>query len=131
MTILAQALGAGRRHYDAGEHYDSASALIKHMRAGRSDQAVAWLRHMIESGEDPRFVARRLVIFASEDVGRADDGALALAVAAAHAVDSVGLPEARYALCHAVMALSEAPKSRTVGDRWYEAETTDRWAPEG
>lgn len=130
VTELAQALGAGKRSYGVGDHYDAASALIKHMRAGRTEQATAWLRHMVESGEDPKFIARRLVIFASEDVGRADDPQLTLAVSAAQTVDLVGLPEAHYALAHAVISLSEAPKSRAIGDAWNDAADTVREAPE-
>lgn len=98
------------------DHYDIASAFIKSMRAGETDVALHWLARMLEAGEDPRFIARRLIIFASEDVGTADPGALPLAVAAAEALDRVGLPEAAHNLAHAVVHMSLAPKSRAVTD---------------
>ncbi len=98
------------------DHYDVVSCFIKSMRAGETDVALHWLARMIESGEDPRFVARRLVIFASEDVGTADPLALPLAVAAAEALDKVGLPEAALNLAHAVVHMARAPKSRAVFD---------------
>lgn len=115
------AIGAGVRHYDTGDHYDAASAYIKHMRAGDEMQALAWLRRMLDGGEDPMFIARRLVIFASEDIGHADATALTLCVAALEAVRHVGLPEATYALAHATAAMARAPKSRDVGDRYAAA----------
>ena len=121
---VSDALGAGAAHYDRGDHYDAASAFIKHLRAGDEVQAMAWLHHMLDGGEDPRFVARRMVIFASEDIGVADRGALLLADAAARAVDFVGMPEARYALGHAVLALARAPHSREVGERLAAAAAT-------
>lgn len=126
---MTAALGAGIGHYDRGDHYDAASAFIKHMRAGDQDQAVAWLQHMLDGGEDPRFVARRIVIFASEDVGLADHSMLELAVAASRAVEFVGLPEARYALTHAAIAMARAPKSREVGDRMAAAADTELRPP--
>ncbi len=105
-----------RFRYDkaADGHYDQVSAFIKSMRGSDPDAAVYWLLRMLESGEDPRFLARRMVIFASEDVGLADRQALAVAVAAFHALEFVGLPEARYALVHATIALASAPKSNSV-----------------
>jgi putative ATPase len=84
------------------------------MRSGDVDSALHWLARMVEGGEDPRFVARRLVIFASEDVGTADPLALPVASAAASAVESVGMPEALHNLAHAVVHLARAPKSRAV-----------------
>ncbi len=92
-------------------HYDLASAFIKSLRGSDPDAAVYWLARMLESGEDPRFVARRLVIFASEDVGNADPFALVLANAAWDAVERVGLPECQLNLSHAVCYLATAPKS--------------------
>jgi len=109
-------LGAGDLRYGTGAHYDSASAFIKWMRHSEPDQALAWMNHMLDGGEDPRFIARRLVIFASEDVGHADPRALLIADAAARAVESVGMPEARYNLAHATGYLARAPKSRLVAD---------------
>ncbi|WP_083441669.1 replication-associated recombination protein A [Nitriliruptor alkaliphilus] len=105
-----------RFRYDkaADGHYDQVSAFIKSMRGSDPDAAAYWLVRMLESGEDPRFLARRMVIFASEDVGLADRQALPTAVAAFDALDKVGLPEARYALVHAAIALAVAPKSNAV-----------------
>jgi putative ATPase len=92
-------------------HYDLASAFIKSVRGTDPDAAGYWLARMLESGEDPRFVARRLVIFASEDVGCADPYALAIATAAFDAVERVGLPECRLNLAHATIYLATCPKS--------------------
>jgi putative ATPase len=100
--------------YGRDEHYDVTSAFIKSMRGSDPDAALHWLARMIEAGEDPRFIARRLVIFASEDVGLADHRALLVAVAAAQAVDFVGLPEARINLAHATVHLATAPKSNSA-----------------
>ncbi|MFM7047792.1 MAG: replication-associated recombination protein A [Actinomycetota bacterium] len=110
------ALSTSALRYGRNDHYDVVSALIKSMRASDEKAALFWLARMIEAGDDPRFIARRLIVFASEDVGLADDSALTVAVAAAQAVETVGLPEARYNLAHAVMHLSGAPKSRAVTD---------------
>ena len=96
------------------DHYDQVSAFIKSMRGSDPDAAVYWLLRMIESGEDPRFLTRRMVIFASEDVGLADRHALTITTSAAAAVDRVGLPEAKHALVHAAIALAVAPKSNSV-----------------
>ncbi|MGH7996031.1 MAG: replication-associated recombination protein A, partial [Opitutaceae bacterium] len=105
-----------RIRYDADEdeHYDTISAFIKSCRGGDPDAAMYWLAKMLEGGEDPRFVARRLVILASEDVGLADPQALPLAVAAHHAVDFVGLPEAELTLAHATLYIATAPKSNST-----------------
>ena len=93
------------------EHYNVISAFIKSMRGSNPDAALYWLARMIEAGEDPRFIARRMVIFASEDVGNADPQALSVAVAAAQAVDFVGMPEAQINLAQAATYLASAPKS--------------------
>lgn len=98
------------------DHYDVISAFIKSMRAGEADIAVHWLARMIESGEDPRFIARRMMIFASEDIGAADPTALLVAVSAAEALDRVGLPEAQIILAQSALHLALAPKSRAVYD---------------
>ena len=98
------------------DHYDTASAFIKSMRAGAVDVALHWLARLVESGEDARFIARRLVIFASEDVGIADATALLVAVATADAVARVGMPEASHNLAHCVVHLATSPKSRAVSD---------------
>ena len=113
---VGKALSMAVSRLGRDDHYDIASAFIKSMRAGETDVALHWLARMLESGEDPRFVARRLVIFASEDVGDAEPTALLVAVAAADALEKVGLPEARYGLAQAVVHLSLAPKSRRVAD---------------
>jgi putative ATPase len=102
--------------YDRDEegHYDTISAFIKSMRGSDPHAAVYWLAKMLEAGEDPRFIARRMMIFASEDVGNADPRGLTLAVAAMQAVDYVGMPEARIILAHAVTYLATAPKSNAA-----------------
>jgi putative ATPase len=103
------------RYDKAGDqHYDVISAFIKSLRGSDPDAAVYWLQTMLEAGEDPEFIARRMVILASEDVGLADAAALGVAVAAAHALAFVGLPEAAYALHHAALYLAAAPKSNSV-----------------
>ena len=96
---------------DGDQHYDVASALIKSLRGSDVDAALHYLARMLEAGEDPRFIARRLVISASEDVGMADPTALLTAVAAAQAVALIGMPEARIVLAQAVVHLATAPKS--------------------
>jgi putative ATPase len=99
---------------DGDAHYDFASAFIKSMRGSHVDAALYYLAVMLESGEDPRFVARRMIVLASEDIGNADPQALLVAVAAAQAVEHVGLPEARLNLAQAAMYLARAPKSNEV-----------------
>jgi putative ATPase len=96
-------------------HYDTISAWIKATRGSDPDASLYYLAVMLEAGEDPRFIVRRMVILASEDVGNADPGALSVAVAAAHAVEHVGLPEAQFALAQAAIYLSLAPKSNAAG----------------
>ncbi len=109
--------------YDrAGDgHYDTVSAFIKSLRGNDPDAALYWLATMIAAGEDPRFIARRLIIAASEDVGNADPRALQVAVAAAQALDHVGLPEAQYALAQATTYLATAPKSNRSGLAFFAA----------
>jgi putative ATPase len=105
-----------RIRYDADEdeHFDTISAFIKSCRGSDPDAAMYWLAKMLAGGEDPRFIARRLVILASEDVGLADPQALPLAVAAHHACDFIGLPEAELTLAHATLYIATAPKSNTA-----------------
>jgi putative ATPase len=105
-----------RIRYDADEdeHYDTISAFIKSCRGSDPDAAMYWLAKMLAGGEDPRFIARRLVILASEDVGLADPQALPLTVAAHHACDFVGLPEAELTLAHATLYIATAPKSNSA-----------------
>src|SRR5207253_6818791 len=92
-------------------HYDFISAWIKSTRAGDAQASIYYLAVMLEGGEDPRFIARRMIVLASEDIGNADPQALLVAVAAAHAVEHVGLPEARLNLAQAAIYLARAPKS--------------------
>ena len=105
---------AVRYDRDGDQHYDVISAFIKSIRGSDVDAALHYLARMIEAGEDPRFIARRLIVHASEDVGMADPTALQTAVAAAQAVEFVGLPEARINLAQATIHLALAPKSNAV-----------------
>ena len=109
--------------YDrAGDgHYNTVSAFIKSLRGNDPDGALYWLAAMIAAGEDPRFIARRLIISASEDVGNADPRALSVAVAASQALDWVGLPEAQYALAQATTYIATAPKSNRSGAAYWAA----------
>ena len=102
-------------------HYDVISAFIKSMRGSDVRATLYYLSRMIDAGEDPKFIARRMVIFASEDIGLAGNGALALAVATFQAVERVGLPEANYNLYHCAIALARSEKSREVGDLMHAA----------
>ncbi|MDE3043377.1 MAG: replication-associated recombination protein A [Acidobacteriota bacterium] len=111
---VAQARDGRLYHQSEDTHYDQVSALIKSVRGSDPDAALYWLVTLLESGESPRFLARRLVILASEDVGLADPTALVVAEAAARAIEFVGLPEARLNLAHATTYLALAPKSNSV-----------------
>ena len=99
---------------DEDEHYDHASAMIKSIRGSDPDAALYWAFKMLQGGEDPRFIARRLVILASEDVGLANSHALTVAVAAFEACERVGLPECEFSLAHAILYLATSPKSNSV-----------------
>jgi putative ATPase len=116
LAMLERAVDRAAVRYDrdGDQHYDVISAFIKSIRGSDVDAALHYLARMIEAGEDPRFIARRIIVHASEDVGMADPTALPLAVAAAQAVEFVGLPEARINLAQAVIHLSLAPKSNAV-----------------
>ncbi|HET6987303.1 MAG TPA: replication-associated recombination protein A, partial [Kribbella sp.] len=116
LETLETAVDRAAVRYDrAGDqHYDVTSAMIKSIRGSDVDAAMHYLARMIEAGEDPRFIARRLVISASEDIGMGDPTALGVAVAAAEAVQLIGMPEARINLAQAVVALALAPKSNAV-----------------
>jgi putative ATPase len=114
MADMARARDGRLFHQGADEHYDQISALIKSVRGSDPDAGLYWMARMIEGGEDPRFLARRLVILASEDIGLADPQALLIAEAAARAVEYVGLPEAALNLAEAVIYLARAPKSNAV-----------------
>jgi putative ATPase len=116
LSVAEQAVDVAAVRYDrSGDaHYDVVSAFIKSMRGSDVDAALHWLARMLVAGEDARFIARRLVIFASEDVGMADPQSLVVATAAAHAVEYVGLPEAQLNLAQAVIHLATAPKSNSA-----------------
>ncbi|HXF83420.1 MAG TPA: replication-associated recombination protein A [bacterium] len=122
-AAVADAFQRRALRYDrAGDqHYDLISALIKSVRGSDPDAAIYWLARILEAGEDPLFVARRLVILASEDVGLADPHALPLAVAAQQAVHFVGMPEAHFALAEATLYLASAPKSHSAKTAYQAA----------
>jgi len=103
------------------QHYEAASAFIKSMRGNDPDAALYWCASMVAAGEDPTFIARRIVIAASEDVGNADPRALQVAVAAMQAVEMIGLPEAQYALAQAAAYVASAPKSNRAGAAYFAA----------
>ncbi|MEV4581156.1 replication-associated recombination protein A [Nonomuraea jabiensis] len=116
IEVVEKAVDKAAVRYDrqGDQHYDVISAFIKSMRGSDADAALHYLARMIEAGEDPRFIARRIVIFASEDVGMADPTCLQTAVAAAQAVQLIGLPEGQINLAHAVIHCATAPKSNAV-----------------
>nr|WP_232794442.1 MULTISPECIES: replication-associated recombination protein A [Pseudofrankia] len=132
LALLEQSVDRAAVRYDrdGDQHYDVVSAFIKSMRGGDADAALHYLARMLEAGEDPRFVARRMIILASEDIGMADPGALGVAVSAAQALEMIGLPEARLALAQAVIHLALAPKSNAV-IRAIDAATADVRAGRG
>ena len=109
--------------YDKGGeyHYDLVSAFIKSMRGSDVTASLYYLARMIDAGEDPKFIARRMVIFASEDIGLAANGALALATATFQAIERIGLPEGQYSLFHCAVVLAKSEKSRVVADALYKA----------
>ena len=111
LTHVEAALGTSALRYGRDDHYDVISAFIKSMRGSDPQAAVYYLARMLEAGEDARFIARRMIIFASEDIGMADPQALLVAVAAAHALEHVGLPEAQLNLSQAAIHMATAPKS--------------------
>ncbi|MFM9478566.1 MULTISPECIES: replication-associated recombination protein A [Streptomyces] len=112
--VLEQITGSVLQRYDRDQHYDVISAFIKSPRGSDPDAALHWLARMLEAGEDPRFIARRLIVHASEDVGMADPSVLSIAVAAAQAVQLIGMPEARINLAQATVAIATAPKSPAI-----------------
>jgi len=116
LAVAEESIQQKAIRYDAAgdEHYDAASALIKSMRGSDPDAAIYWMARMLEAGEDPRFVARRVVICAAEDVGNADPAALMMAVSAMQAVEYVGMPEARIPLAEAVTYIACAAKSNAA-----------------
>lgn len=118
--------------YDkAGEaHYNIISAFIKSMRGSAVDATLYYMARMLQAGEDPKFIARRMVIFASEDIGLAAPAALNLALSTFQAVERIGLPECQYNLYHCATVLAKAPKSRAVTDAMYHAQTAARQHPD-
>ena len=116
-----QTRSAGLYDKKADEHYNIISAFIKSMRGSDPDAALYYLMRMLENGEDPKFIARRMIIFASEDIGLADRGALIQANEAFEAVHKVGMPESQLILAHIVIYLAKAPKSRTVPNAMMKA----------
>lgn len=124
INTVKEAAGKKVPGYDkAGDkHYDNISAFIKSMRGSDVDAALYYLARMVEAGEDPKFIARRMVIFASEDIGLAGNGGLNLAVSAFQAIERVGMPEGGIILSHVVCALAKAPKSRQSYDAWHRAQ---------
>jgi putative ATPase len=106
---------------NAEEHYDTISAYIKSMRASNADAALYYLARMINGGEDPKFIARRMVIFASEDIGMAQPTALVVANEVFRAVETIGLPECQFNLAHGTVYMALSPKDRTAGDAYFTA----------
>jgi putative ATPase len=120
---LKDALQSKHLRYDQGgeEHYNTISAYIKSMRASNPDAALYYLARMVDAGEDPKFIARRMVIFASEDVGMADSNALAVANDVFRAVETIGYPECAFHLAHGTVYMATAPKDRSAGDAYFTA----------
>ena len=123
IKTVIEAAGRKMPGYDkkGDKHYDTISAFIKSMRGSDTDAALYYLARMVEAGEDPKFIARRMVIFASEDIGLAGNGALSLATACFQAVERVGMPESGLILAHTCIALSRSPKNRDSADAWFAA----------
>ncbi|MBQ9018666.1 replication-associated recombination protein A [Candidatus Saccharibacteria bacterium] len=129
-TVI-EAAGRKMPGYDkkGDNHYDTISAFIKSMRGSDTDAALYYLARMVQAGEDPKFIARRMVIFASEDIGLAGNGALSLATACFQAVERVGMPESGLMLAHTTVALCLSKKSRATTDAWYKALDLARRTP--
>ena len=128
---VKQAMQKTSLRYDKGGeyHYNLISAFIKSIRGGAVDAALFYLARMLEAGEDPKFIARRLVILASEDIGLANNAALTLAVSTFQAIERIGLPEGRIILSQATIALAKAPKSRAAYDAIARAQAAAREHP--
>lgn len=122
-AVVEDAAGKKLPRYDkkGDAHYDIISAFIKSLRGSETEAALYYMARMLDAGEDPKFIARRMIVFASEDIGLVGNGALALAVAAFDAVDKVGLPEAKFPLFHAATALARSKKSREIADKMHDA----------
>ncbi|MBR2836814.1 replication-associated recombination protein A [Candidatus Saccharibacteria bacterium] len=131
VKVAVEAAGRKLPGYDkkGDKHYDTISAFIKSMRGSDVDAALYWLARMVEAGEDPKFIARRMVIFASEDIGLAGNGALSLATACFQAVERVGMPESGLILAHTAVALAKSRKSRATTDAWFAALDLARKTP--
>lgn len=123
VSTLKEAMQSKHLRYDkqGEEHYNTISAFIKSMRASEVDAALYYLARMVEAGEDPRFIARRMVIFASEDIGLAQPTALVVANAVFRAVEKIGYPEAQINLAHGVAYLAQAKKDRSAYDAYFKA----------
>lgn len=123
LVDLKETLQSKQLRYDKGgeEHYNTISAFIKSMRAGQVDAALYYLARMLDAGEDPKFIARRMVIFASEDIGMALPTALVVANEVFRAVETIGMPEAQINLAHGVVYLATAPKDRRAYDAYFAA----------
>lgn len=118
---VERAVGSSALRYGVDDHYDVVSAFIKSMRGSDPQASIVYLARMLSSGEDPRFITRRMIIFASEDIGLADPTALTAAVSAAQALEFVGLPEAQLNLAQATIHLATAPKSNSVAQAIWRA----------
>ena len=129
--VVLEAAGRKMPGYDkkGDKHYDTISAFIKSMRGSDAEASLYYLARMVEAGEDPKFIARRMVIFASEDIGLAGNGALSLATACFQAVERVGMPESGLILAHTAVALAKSKKSRATTDAWFEALDLARKSP--
>ena len=114
LAVAEESIQRKAVHYGDEGHYDTISAFIKSIRGSDPDAALYWLAKMLHAGEDPRFISRRLVIAASEDIGLADSGALRIALDAHHALEFIGMPEGRIPLAHATVYLATSPKSNTA-----------------
>ena len=121
LANVEAALSTSALRYGRDDHYDVISAFIKSIRGSAVDAAIHWLARMLVAGEDPRFIARRLVILASEDIGMADHTSLLVATACAQAVEHVGMPEAQLNLAQATIHLASAPKSNTTSNAIWSA----------
>ncbi|MDE2588835.1 MAG: replication-associated recombination protein A, partial [Patescibacteria group bacterium] len=121
ITEVFQTKSAGLYDKKADEHYNIVSAFIKSMRGSDIDATLYYLMRMLENGEDPKFIARRMIIFASEDIGLADRGALIQANEGFEAVQKIGMPEAQLVLAHIAIYLARAPKSRAVANAMGKA----------
>src|SRR5205085_8383354 len=128
LDVAEQSMQRKAIMYDAtgDEHYDAASALIKSMRGSDPDAAVYWVARMLEAGEDPRFIARRIAILASEDIGNADPQAIVVAAAAFDIVEKIGMPEAQLTLAQAAIYMATAPKSNASAEAIWSAMTDVR-----